>query len=60
MGGYKFFRRVRRLLESLHHCAGHRNRRLHYDDYAALVLFYFFNPVITSLRGLQAVSGLPK
>ncbi len=58
--GYRFFRRVRRLLKSLHHCAGHPNRRLHYDDYAALVLFYFFNPAITSLRGLQAVSELPK
>ena len=26
-------------------------RKLHYDEYAAFLLFYFFNSVITSLRG---------
>jgi len=54
--GFKFFKRLRKLLAALHGCAAHRNRRLHYDEYAALVLFYFFNPVLTSLRGLQQAS----
>jgi len=51
--GFKFFQRMRKLLGALHGCAAHPNRRLHYDEYAALVLFYFFNPALTSLRGLQ-------
>ena len=36
------------------------NRRFFFDQYAALLLFYFFNPIITSLNGLQKVSGLEK
>ena len=58
--GYKFFKRIRQLLGVLHGCAAHRNRRLHDDEYAALVLFYFFNPAITSLRGLQRASEFAK
>lgn len=58
--GYHFFRKARCLLEGLQPCADHPNRQLHYDEYAALVLFYFFNPLLTSLRGLQAASDLPK
>ncbi len=38
---------------------GH-NRKLHYDQYAALILLYFFNPIITSLRGLQDATTLSK
>lgn len=53
-------RRVRRLLEALRPCGQHRNRLLHYDEYAALVLFYFLNPAITSLRGLQMASEFAK
>jgi hypothetical protein len=58
--GYKFFTRIRGLLDALHGCAAHRNRLLHYDEYAALVLFYFFNPALTSLRGLQRASEFAK
>ena len=36
------------------------NRRFFFDQYAALLLFYFFNPIITSLNGLQKASGLEK
>ena len=58
--GFKFFRRIRGLLDSLHDSASHRNRLLHFDEYAAAVLFYFFNPAITSLRGLQRATGFRK
>ena len=58
--GFKFFRRVRTLVGILHGCAAHPNRRLFYDEYATLLLFYFFNPAITSLRGLQRASEFRK
>ena len=62
--GYKYFDLIRPLLERLHGsgCARDRagNRRLHYDQYAALLLFSFFNPILTSLRGLQQASALDK
>ena len=58
--GFKFFKRLRSLLDALRSCAPHPNRLLHYDEYAAAVLFYFFNPAITSLRGLQEATGFDK
>ncbi len=62
--GYKYFARLRPLLQRLHGHACRRdragNRRLHYDQYAALLLFYFFNPILTSLRGLRQASALDK
>lgn len=36
------------------------NRDLHFDHYVTLLLFYFFNPVLTSLRGLQASTEFPR
>jgi hypothetical protein len=36
------------------------NRDLHFDEYTAYLLLYFFNPIVTSLRGLQQVSTLEK
>jgi len=58
--GFKFFQRMDGLLNVLHASAPHRNRRLHFDEYAKAVLFYFFNPAITSLRGLQRATGFEK
>lgn len=58
--GFKFFQRVRTLVATLHGCAAHPNRRLFYDEYATLLLFYFFNPALTSLRGLQRASEFGK
>lgn len=58
LGGYRFFKKIRALLKPLHPQKEQRNRHLFYDDYAALMLFYFFNPIITSLRGMQAVSDM--
>jgi hypothetical protein len=62
--GFKYFPLLQPLLERLHTQATQRdragNRQLFYDQYAALVLLYFFNPVLTSLRSLQQASGLDK
>lgn len=58
--GFRFFKRLRGLLDALRPCAAHPNRQLHYDEYAMAVLFYFFNPAIQSLRGLQKASGFEK
>lgn len=62
--GLKYFQRLRPLLERLHDAGTERdragNRTLFFDDYAALILLYFFNPVLTSLRSLQQASCLQK
>lgn len=58
--GFKFFKRLRGLFDSLHECASHRNRKLFYDEYAAALLFYFFNPALNSLRGLQIATEFEK
>jgi hypothetical protein len=58
--GFKFFKRLRGLFDSLHGCAAHRNRKLFYDEYALGLLFYFFNPALNSLRGLQIATGFQK
>ena len=62
--GFHYFRKIRPLLDRLHHHATPRdqagNRRLHYDQYVALELLFFFNPVVTSMRGLVQASTLKK
>jgi hypothetical protein len=54
--GFKYLERVGPLLSRLRN-SGHArdragNRELHFDRYAALLLLYFFNPALTSLRAL--------
>ncbi len=60
--GLKFFDKLAPLLERLHHdgCERDRagNRQLHYDQYTMLLLLYLFNPIVTSLRGIQQASEL--
>ena len=60
--GLKFFDQLAPLLERLHDDACQRdaadNRTLHFDQYAMLILLYLFNPIVTSLRGLQQASEL--
>lgn len=60
--GLKFFRRIGPLLASLHEIGAKRdkagNRDLHMDEYCVLVLMWMFNPILTSLRGLQQASTL--
>ena len=62
--GLKYFDKLAPLLERLHDdgCARDRagNRELHYDQYCLLILLYLFNPIVTSLRGLQQASQLDK
>lgn len=36
------------------------NRDLHFDHYVTLLLFYFFNPVLTSLRGFKPRRSFPR
>jgi hypothetical protein len=60
--GLKYFDQLAPLLERLHDngCERDRagNRRLHYDRYCMLILLYLFNPIVTSLRGIQQASEL--
>lgn len=62
--GLKYFKILDPLLDRLHDegTASDRagNRKLFYDQYASLLLLYFFNPIITSLRGIEQASGLDK
>ena len=62
--GFKHFKLLMPVLEKLHNHACERdtagNRKLHYDQYAALILLYFFNPIVTSLRAICQASGLKK
>jgi Transposase DDE domain len=62
--GLKYFRLLGPLLQRLHSIGTARdkaaNRLLFFDHYAALVLLYFFNPVITSLRSLQHATTFDK
>lgn len=48
------------LLDRLHGSYQHVNRKLHYDQYICCLLIYFFNPILTSLRGLQQATELKK
>ena len=58
--GFKYFKLIRQLLARLHDHHDHPNRELHYDEYVSLLLLYFFNPIVTSLRGVQFASQLEK
>jgi len=60
--GLKYFDQLAPLLERLHDvgCETDRagNRSLHFDHYCLLVLLFLFNPIVTSVRGLQQASQL--
>ena len=62
--GFKYFKLLMPLLKRLHRIgtardkAGHRE--LFFDGYVSLLLLYFFNPIVTGLRGLQQATGLNK
>ncbi len=62
--GFKYFKAISKMLESLHGAGCQRdiagNRKLHMDQYVSLILLYMFNPICTSLRSLQQVSELKK
>jgi hypothetical protein len=62
--GFKYFRILGPLFMRLHTVGTERdragNRQLFYDQYATLMLLYFFNPTVTSLRGVQQTTTLTK
>jgi len=62
--GFKHFKLLLPVMERLRHAGCARdhagNRILHFDQYAALILLYFFNPIVTSLRAIQQTSQLQK
>lgn len=62
--GLKYFDQLAPLLQRLHDdgCARDKagNRTLHYDQYCLMTLLFLFNPIVTSLRGIQQASELKK
>jgi hypothetical protein len=62
--GLKYFRLIDDLLERLHSVGTTRdragNRQLFFDQYATLLVLYFFNPAVTTLRGVQNFTTLEK
>ena len=62
--GLKYFKQLRPLLAPLRDLGAESdragNRRFFFDDYASLVLLFFFNPTLKSLRALQQASALDK
>jgi len=62
--GFKYFKAISGMLESLHKAGCQRdragNRKLHMDQYMSLLLLYMFNPICTSLRAVQKASELKK
>jgi len=62
--GLKYFANLVPLLRRLHGVGAKRdragNRELFCDQYIGLLLVYFFNSIVTSLRGLQQLSELER
>lgn len=64
LAGFKYFEQLDSLLAPLRPAGTARdtagNRHLFFDQYAQLLLLYFFNPTVTSLRGIRAFTTLEK
>jgi hypothetical protein len=62
--GFKYIELLEPFLEQLRGVGTERdragNRELYFDQYTALILLYFFTPIVTSLRGIQQASELKK
>ena len=64
LSGFKYFDQLDGLLArsrpagTAHDTAG--NRQLFFDQYAQLLLLYYFNPAVTSLRGVRQFTTLEK
>jgi hypothetical protein len=56
--GAKYLDQIIDLLRPLHDHRPDPKRLLHYDEFCAWLLLYFFTPILTSLRGLQQASSL--
>lgn len=62
--GMRMLKPIQHLIEQLHDVGTERdragNRKLSCDRYVTLLLLYFFNPSLSSLRGLQQMTGWEK
>ena len=58
--GFKYFKPLWPMLKKLTTEDSHPPRRLHYDQYLCLILFYLFNPILTGVRSIQIASQLEK
>ena len=58
--GFKYLDVFFKVLNRFHNAKTHQNRKLFYDQYLSMMLLYFFNPVLTSLRGIQQATTLEK
>ncbi len=56
--GFKYLKNIFPLLQRYREVGKHHNRKLHFDQYLALIILYFFNPVLTSLRAIQQASTI--
>ena len=58
--GLKFFsKHLQGTLENLHAHHDDPKRVLHYDQYLCLLLLAYYNPILNSLRALQAATQVP-
>lgn len=62
--GFKYFKKLSRMLQQLHNAGCQRdkagNRILHMDQYMTLLLLCMFSPISKSLRSMQQASELKK
>jgi hypothetical protein len=64
LGAARLIKPLRKLLRQIHQAGTERdragNRKFFYDQYLALLLLYFFNPALTSMRAMQNASNWAK
>src|SRR4051812_32313608 len=62
--GHRLLKPIKHLVARLHPVGAERdqagNRKLFFDQYVTLLLLYFCNSSLTSLRGLQQATGWEK
>jgi hypothetical protein len=56
--GLKYLRAFEELLAPLRTVPAHGNRQFQMHQYVQLLLLYFFNPILTSMRSIQQATGL--
>jgi len=56
--GLKYLRGFEELLAPLAEAPAHGNREFHFHHHVGMLLLFFFNPLLTSLRSLQQATGL--
>ena len=60
VGSLQYLKPLERLLLRLHEDGNCSNRALHFDRLLLLLVLAYFNPIVTSLRDLEQLSGLKK